>query len=218
MRHLLAPAWLAAALGCAGCAGRCGALGGLPPAKPPLVNTAEGPRYVVTRGPYKAYYDAQGRLQRLEKDADGDGHPEQIAHHDGQRIPRRVEVDANSDGRIDRWETYDADGVLTTVGTARRGGAADAWVTLGPDGQERERAYDDDGDGRVDRRETLAGGVVVAVELDSDHNGAIDRWQTMGGGRLLEEQLDTDGDGRPDRRLRYGAQGQLLGLETVAAR
>jgi len=59
---------------------------------------------------------------------------------------------------------------------------------------------------------------VVAVELDSDHNGAIDRWQTMGGGRLLEEQLDTDGDGRPDRRLRYGAQGQLLGLETVAAR
>jgi hypothetical protein len=209
--------WAGAALTTA-CAGQCGALGGLPPEKPPLVHSAEGARYLVTRGAYKAFYDREGRLQRLEHDANGDGHPEQVSHHDGQRIPALVEVDQDSDGKVDRWEQYDSAGVLTKVGTSRRGGRPDAWSVLNPEEVELQREYDDDGDGRVERRERRRGGRVAEREVDADRDGTIDRWQTIREGRLVEEQLDTDGDGRPDRRLRYGGQGQILALEILAAR
>jgi hypothetical protein len=219
MCRLAAPASvMGLALLGAACAGQCGARGGLPPARPPLVQSAEGPRYVVTRGRYKAYYDREGRLQRLEHDANGDGHPEEVSHHEGARIPQRLEADPDSDGTVDRWESYDAQGVLTRIGTSRHGKGPDLWVTLGPDGAEREREYDDDGDRRVERRERLEGGVVVAVEADGDRNGALDRWQTIRAGRVVEERLDTDGDGRADRRVTYDAQGQVLGLEILAAR
>lgn len=182
------------------------------------MQTPTGAQYLVTRGPYKAFYDREGRLQRLEFDPNADGHPEQVSHHNGQKIPALVEVDQDSNGTVDRWEEYDPEGVLTRVGTSRRGGPPDAWSVLGPGEIELQREYDDDGDGKVERRERLRDGSVAEREVDADRNGAIDRWQTIREGRLVEEQLDTDGDGRPDRRLRYGGQGQILALEILGAR
>ncbi|HVR71861.1 MAG TPA: hypothetical protein VMT87_13550 [Vicinamibacteria bacterium] len=206
-------------LATAACAGQCGALGGLPPERPPLVKGADGRTYhLVGRGPYKAFYDRWGRLQRLEYDANGDGRADQVAHHDGARTPRTIEVDDDYDGVVDRWEDYDPAGQLVRVGTSRRGRGPDVWTTFGPDGQPARKEYDEDGDGRPDRVETLAAGEVAAVEIDQDRDGRADRWQTWRAGRLTAEELDTDGDGRPDHRLHYGDDGGVLRLEPIAPR
>jgi hypothetical protein len=212
-------ALLLASLVGASCAGRCGALGGLPPERPPQVKGPDGRTYyLVGKGPYKAFYDRWGRLQRLEYDANGDGRADQIAHHDGARTPRTIEVDDDFDGRVDRWEDYDASGQLARVGTSRRGRGPDLWTTSGPDGQPARKEYDEDGDGRPDRVETLNAGAVTAVEIDQDRDGRTDRWQSWRQGRLAAEELDTDRDGKPDRRLRYGDDGRVLGLDAVAVR
>jgi hypothetical protein len=207
------------ALVAAGCSGQCGARGGLPPGRPPLVQAPDGKKYyLLDRGPYKAFYDRSGHLERIEYDSNKDGRPDQIAHHRGERHARLLEVDEDLDGRIDRWEDYDAQGALVKVGASRRGGRPDVWVFPGPDGQARRKEYDEDGDNRVDRAEELLGGRAVKVELDTDRDGRMDRWQEWPAGRLAEERLDTDGDGQPDRRLRYGARGEILDLEPVARR
>src|SRR5262245_8296785 len=138
---------LAVALICLGCGGR----GGRPPEKPPTLRGPDGREYhLLERGPYKAYYDAWGRLQRIDYDADGDGRPDHIAHHDGARTPRLIEVDEDRDGLVDRWESYEQ-GRLVKVGLSRRGGAPDVWLFPQPDGGQARREYDEDGDGRVDR-------------------------------------------------------------------
>jgi hypothetical protein len=207
------------ALLAAACAGQCGARGGLPPKRPPLFDGPDGRKYyLLDRGPYKAFYDPAGRLQRIEYDSNGDGRADQIAHHNGERHARLLEVDEDFDGLVDRWEDYDAEGRLVKVGASRGGRRPDVWVFRGADGQPRRKEYDEDGDGRTDRAEELVAGRVVHVELDTDRDGRIDRWQEWPQGRLSEERIDTDADGRPDRRLRYGARGQVIALEPLAGR
>ena len=206
-------------LACGGCAGQCGARGGLPPARPPLVTGPDGRTYhLVGKGPYKAFYDRWGRLQRLEYDANGDGRADQVAHHDGARTPRTIEVDEDYDGVVDRWEDYDAAGKLARVGTSRRGKGPDVWTSAGPDGQPSRKEYDEDGDGKPDRVESLRDGAVAGVEIDQDRDGRTDRWQSWKGGKMTAEELDTDRDGKPDRRVRYGANGNVLGLDRIDAR
>jgi hypothetical protein len=173
--------------------------------------------YLLDRGAYKAFYDSWGRLQRIEYDSNGDGRPDHIAHHDGAKIPHLLEVDEDFDGRTDRWEDYDSRGVLSRAGVSRRGGdSPDLWILPGPDGVTPARKeYDDDGDGRVDRADTLTGGIVTKVEVDSNRDGRMDRFRTFSGGKLQTEEVDTDGDGKPDRRIRYGDKGQVIGLERL---
>jgi hypothetical protein len=202
----------------ASCAGRCGARGGLPPDRPATVTGADGQKYhLLDRGAYKAFYDRWGRLQRLEYDSNGDGRPDQIAHHQGQKSPRTIEVDQDFDGRTDRWEDYDPAGQLSKVGTSRRGKGPDIWTSADAQGRPVRREYDEDGDTRPDRWEQLREGVLRTVEIDADRDGRIDRWQAWHEGRLTTEELDTDGDGRADRRIRY-AEGKVVGLEPVASK
>ncbi len=75
--------------------------------------------------------------------------------------------------------------------------------------------YDDDGDGRPERAETLREGLVTGVETDTDRDGRMDRWQTWDHGRVTSEVLDTDGDGKPDRRLVFGPGGRLVRMERL---
>lgn len=184
---------------------------------PPLVQGPDGQVYhLLDRGPYKAFYDRWGRLERLEYDSNGDGRADQIAHHGGSRTARTIEVDEDFDGRIDRWEDYDATAKLVKVGASRRGGRPDVWVVPGPEGQPARKEYDEDGDGRVDRAEILQEGRVVRVEVDADRDGRFDRWQDWLSGRLAREEVDTDRDGRPDQRILYGERGRVVALEAIA--
>ena len=203
-----------ALLGLASCGGE-----DPPPPGPeiPTVSGEDGREYVLlARGPHTPIWGADGQLVRIEYDRNGDGQPDQIAHHDGARLPALVEDDDDFDGETDRWAEYDAAGRLERVGVSRSGGQTpDMWIYPDAQGNPRRRAYDDDGDGDIERAEVLSNGRIVQVEVDSDEDGKIDRWQIWDGDRLERESLDTDADGRPDRRLLYDAQGRVKGLEPI---
>jgi hypothetical protein len=185
-----------------------GGLGGQPPERPSVMKMADGRSlYLVEHGPYKAFYDAWGRLDRIEYDSNGDGRADRIALHNGAKQPFRIQVDADFDGHIDRWEDFDSEGRLTRFAVIGDDARPHRWIVVDAKGQATRYDYDEDGDGRIERSEIIEGGRVGRIELDTDHDGRMDRWQTWKNGRLVSEAMDTDGDGTPDRRLVYGADG-----------
>jgi hypothetical protein len=194
----------------------CGGRGGTPPGRPPIFVGQDGQKYyLMEKGPYTAFYDPWGRLSRLEYDANEDGKADHVAHHEGKKLARLLEIDSDFDGLFERWEYFDDQGLLVKVGAARKSSAPDIWTFADETGQVVRIEYDEDGDGAPDRGETLVAGVVRGVDLDTDRDGKPDRWQKWEAGRLLLEELDTDADGVADRRLRYGAQGEVLGMESL---
>ena len=218
-RNLLLRVSLAATLFGAGCEGFCGApKPTVPPEQQtPTVKGPDGKEYILlARGAHKPVFDAQGRLDRVEYDRNGDGKPDQIARHNGARVPEIVENDDDFDGTPDRWLYYNPSGVLVKIGSARKGQKPDFWTYTGPDGKPTRQEFDDDGDGQADRTEAVgATGRVETVVVDSDRDGKPDRWQHWEKGRLQYEDLDTNGDQKPDKRLRYGAKGEVLALEPL---
>jgi hypothetical protein len=195
----------------------CGGLGGLPPAAMPVVKRGDGREYrLLDRGAWKGYYDAQGRIRVAEYDSNGDGRPDYIAHYDENRQIRLIEVDEDHDSWVDRFEYYNAAGILEKVGRCRKQrGRADEWTYRAPDGRPARIEYDDDGDGKPERAEVLKDGALVGIEIDSDRDGRVDRWQHWEKGRLVSEEIDSDGDGKPDRRLVFGPKARLLRVERV---
>ena len=173
----------------------------------------------MDKGAYKAFYDAWGRLQRIEYDSNGDGRPDHTALHAGKQHPYEIDVDSDFDGKTDRWELYDDEGKLVKVGTAKAPGLApNLWTSATAPGQPERREHDEDGDGRMERIEVTREGRVAEVQVDGDRNGRIDRWQRWENGRMLSEDLDTDADGKADRTVRYDPRGKVLGLEPIAQR
>jgi len=211
LRHLKLA--LLGSLVCAACGGR----EGTPPLPLPQIKGPDGREYLLLdRGAYKGFYDKWGRLERIEYDSNGDGRPDNIAHHKGEKSPRLLEVDDDFDGRTDRWDEFDAAGRLVKVGLSRRrSGTPDLWVTPGPGDLPAKKEYDDDGDMRVDRTEILQRGLLTRAELDTNKDGRPDRWQDWSTGRLTHEDLDTDGDGKADSRIVYNQYGRVLKLESL---
>ncbi len=207
---------LLAAVACSGRA--CGGSGGLPPDRLPLVKRGDGRTYhFLDKGAWKGYYDEAGRLAIAEYDSSGRGRADTIAHYDENHHIRLIEVDEDLDAWVARFEYYDAAGRLEKVGRCRKQrGRADEWIYRGPDGHAARIEYDDDGDGKPERAEVIAGGLVVQTETDSDRDGRMDRWQHWTNGHLTSEEVDTDKDGKPDRRLVYAPNGRLLRMERLA--
>ena len=207
--------WIVVALIQAG----CGGLGSDPPQVAPAVQGPGGVReHVVARGPYKAFYDKTGRLERIEYDTNGDGRADRITHHHGAKAPQRVDVDVDFDGTIDRWEDFGEDGKLRRYAVAEQDGRPRLWTIVDDNGAPTRYEYDRDVDGRFERAEIVENGRIARVELDTDRDGRVDRWQEWKAGRMVSESIDTDGDGKPDRRLRYGPKGAFAGVETLASK
>jgi hypothetical protein len=196
---------------------RCGGLGGEPPKLAPVVKGPEGQRqHMVDKGPFKAYYDEWGRLQRIEQDTNGDGRPDRISRHQGGKAASSLEVDVDFDGQIDRWDRFGPDGKLHSYAVAGQDGRPHMWTVVDGNGAPTRYEYDVDVDGKTERAEVVENGRIARVELDTDRNGSVDRWQQWANGKLESESLDTDGDGRPDRRLRYKSDGHIAGIERLA--
>ena len=172
-------------------------------------------RYLDDKGAYKAWYDYWGRLERIEYDQNGDGHPDHIAHYQGGRTPKMIEMDEDDNGLMDRWEYYDDAGVLIKLGDARTGRGPDAGPISGRARQARRIEYDEDRDGQFERAELFEEGRVVGVELDTNRDGKTDRWQRWVNGKMRGEDIDTDGDGKADRRLAYDDKGHILGVQKI---
>ncbi len=58
------------------------------------------------------YFDAQGKLQRAEKDSDADNRVDTWYYYEGGRLSG-VSEDTNDDGRPDVWEDYDTSETMT---------------------------------------------------------------------------------------------------------
>jgi hypothetical protein len=178
---------------------------------------AEG--YLFEKGPYQGFYDGAGKLTRLLYDQNGDKKADVVMLFYPNGRPRQVEADTDFDGKIDRWQYYSEQGVAEKEGYSRAGnGKPDTWQYFDVKGNLTRREIDEDGDGKIDRTENFVNGRVAAVGIDSDGDGKIERWQTWVDGRVVSEELDIDGDGISDRRLRYGANGHLVGMDNLAVR
>jgi hypothetical protein len=209
---------LVSALALSACSDRaCGGRGGLPPGSMPIVKRGDGRDYrMLDRGAWKGFYDAAGRIAVAEYDSNGDGRADYIAHYDDNRQIRLIEVDEDHDSWVDRFEYYNAAGILEKVGRCRKQkGRVDEWTYRASDGRASRIEYDDDGDGKPERAEVMKEGALVRIEMDTDRDGRPDRWQSWENGRIASEEIDTNGDGKPDRRLVFGPRARLLRVERV---
>ena len=157
----------------------------------------------TTRPTYDA---ATGKLKELTFDHNKNGRIDTWTQMDGAR-PVLTRMDRDEDGSIDRWEYYDEAGKLVKVGFSRANdGKPDAWAYSGkdPDQIERIEVSSTGDEHRIDRWERYgAGSTLVEADEDTDGDGRPDKWETYASGVLATVAFDEDHDGRPDRRLTY---------------
>ena len=161
-----------------------------------------------------AAYDPDTRLvSRLDYDNETSGKiVARTYFSNGHAV--RLEVDADGNGSIDRWEYYRTDGTLTRLGTSSgNDGREDTWVVQGGDSMRVDISTRRDG--FVDRREFHERGALTRAEQDTNFDGLVDESQLFENGKLRVLLVDIEQRrGRPDRRLVYGADGSVTGVET----
>lgn len=175
-------------------------------AAPPAAQDAES---MPTSAPSKAVEmsrePAEGGLQKVTVDLDGDGKAEVTnfvrPRTDGPDLVLRKDVDLNRDGRIDVRTTFD-DGGLRVDETMDQDfdGRAD-WIDHYIAGRRSYAEVDTDFDGVFDLFKYYEGGVVRRKERDTNHDGRIDAWEYLDEkGSVVKTGRDTDGDGKMDVR------------------
>ena len=160
-----------------------------------------------------AVYDPDTHLvSRLDYDDEISGRIAARTYFSSGRAVR-LELDADADGSIDRWEYYGADGALVRLGrSSRNDGREDTWANQS--GYSMRVDISTRRDGVVDRREFHEQGVLIRAEQDTNFDGLVDQWQEFHDGKLRVLLLDSEQRrGRPARRLVYGPDGSLTGLE-----
>ena len=128
------------------------------------------------------YYDAEGRLLKVGFSRPGDGTPDAWAYAGPSGRVERVELSsARDEGRIDRWERYEPANAVGESGMlaaaeedTTRDGRPDKWETYAA-GVLQTAAFDENGDGRPDRRLTYDRGVLVLIEETPDTHGRFIR-------------------------------------------
>lgn len=165
---------------------------------------AESDRLKKTTVP--TYDSATGKLKELTYDQNKNGRIDTWTEMDGAR-PVLTRMDRDEDGTIDRWEYYDGAGKLVKVGFSRATtGKPDAWAYSAGDPNRIDRVEisstaDPDA---IDRWERYAdGNQLLEAEEDTNRDGRPDKWEIYAGGVLATVAFDENHDGRPDRRLTY---------------
>jgi hypothetical protein len=142
------------------------------------------------------YYDAAGKLSKVGFSRKGDGKPDAWAYPDATGRIVRVEVSSSGDeARIDRWEIYDAAAAPPSSGELRAPEGAEGAGPL------REVIQDTNGDGKRDKWERYANGIVVAAEFDENGDEAPDRRLTYSGAELVAIETAPDGRGGYGKRV-----------------
>ena len=85
--------------------------------------------------------------------------------------PQRIEISsAGDEKKIDRWEHYDNDELISAEEDTNRDGTVDKWETYEA-GALKTVSFDENRDGKADRRLTYAAGVLMAIETEPDDSG-----------------------------------------------
>ena len=172
----------------------------------------------ATRSVVPSYDDYSRQLLQLSADHDGDGRFDQWTYLEGNR-PLRGEADVDADGRIDRWEYFDADGKVSTIGSASRNdGVEDTWTSTAATATGETHIATSPRRDRVRNRHAFyKGQTLLRVEEDTNGDGLIDKWDRYEGAVLREVGFDVSfSKGRPDRRTLYDAQGRFVAIEIDA--
>jgi hypothetical protein len=155
-------------------------------------------------------YDQSSRLIRLDYDYNHDGQVDvRTFMKDGR--PERLEGDADGDGKTDRWEYYDAAGaVLRVGGSTKHDGVEDTWAY--GSGDQVRVDLSTRRNGIVDRREFYNRDVLERTESDTNLDGLLDTWEQYESGRLAVLLLDdtkteSKPKARPTRKLVYSRAG-----------
>jgi hypothetical protein len=121
------------------------------------------------------YYDEQGQLQKVGFSRKDDGKPDAwaFAGADG-RVARIEASSAGDEKKIDRWEHYDASGLVAAEEDTNADGKPDKWETFA-NGAVKSVAFDENGDGTADRRLTYDGAELVTIESEPDGSGKFAR-------------------------------------------
>src|SRR5678815_1743340 len=110
-------------------------------------------------------------------DFDHDGRKDWVVAYNRKGVPLYEKADFDYDGKWDVKEVYDSAGQLTSVRRDRNGdGQPDLWEQY-KDGVLLAILYDDDFDGKVDRREEIPGArpkVEMPTTMDNTATGALD--------------------------------------------
>jgi hypothetical protein len=132
------------------------------------------------------YYDGAGKLSKVGFSRKTDGKPDAWAFSTADGRIERIEVSSTGDeARVDRWELYDTSGAVGTGGT-------------GPLLRVEE---DTNGDGRRDKWERYENGAVKIAEFDEDKDGRPDRRLTYHEAELVLIETAPDATGAYTKRI-----------------
>jgi hypothetical protein len=131
-------------------------------------------------------YNRKGNPLYEKADFDYDGKWDMSTIYDTKTgLKAEVERDTDFDGKFDVKEVYDSAGQLTSVRRDRNGdGQPDLWEQY-KDGVLIAILYDDDFDGKVDRREEIPGArpkIEMPTTMDNTATGALDAAKPAPGG------------------------------------
>lgn len=169
-------------------------------------------------------YDQTGRLTKVFYDANKNGTNESTSLMDGTRIVR-VELDYDENGKTERWDIYNEDRTLQKVGLASRNdGVMDSQAFYSSEGVMTRIEVSTARDGRFNRTEYYdAAQRLTHSEEDTNADGRVDKWETYAPVAIPKPELppytitstafDETGKGRPTRRLIFGPQGSIVGVE-----
>jgi hypothetical protein len=129
--------------------------------------------------PATAEYDpSTGHLKRLSADINHDGQRDAVAVLDGTRLDR-IELDLDENGKVDRWDYYDGQRKVQSVGFSRlNDGVLDARAFYDAHGQLARIEVSTHRNGRFNRVEFYENGRLTRATEDSNGDGRVDRWET----------------------------------------
>lgn len=168
-----------------------------------VVSACADPERERLQATTKASYDsASGKLTELTYDANKNGRIDTWTEMDGTR-PVRSRIDANEDGKVERWEYYDRAGTLTKVGFSRAGGdKPDTWAFSTADGRlDRMEISSTADESKIDRWERYENEVLVTAEFDENGDGRPDRRLTYRGTELVSIETEPDATGKYTRKV-----------------
>jgi hypothetical protein len=116
-------------------------------------------------------YDRQGKLMKVAFSRKDNGKPDAWAFSGADGQVERIEISSTgNEKRIDRWEHYDATGLVSAEEDTNGDGAIDRWEAYRA-GALATVSFDETGDGKIDRRLTYEDGALVTIDTKPDAAG-----------------------------------------------